>query len=301
MKVIVTGASGLIGTALVQALQARGDEVTRLVRRAPATGEARWDPDAGQIDADALNGQDAVVHLAGVGIGDHRWTAEHKRAVLDSRVKGTTLLSETLADLSDKPAVLASASAMGYYGLRGDEVLTEDSEAGTGFLAEVCTQWEAATAPAEDAGIRVVHLRTGLVLSPDGGALKQALLPFKLGLGGRIGNGRQWWSWIAIDDEVGAILQLIGSDDATRGPVNLTAPNPVTNEEFTRTLNGVLHRPTLLPTPTFALKAMFGSEAVNEMFLGGQRVVPARLQADGYAFRHTQLEGALRHLLHKGA
>jgi len=163
----------------------------------------------------------------------------------------------------------------------------------------VCKEWEGATRPAEDAGVRVVHLRTGIVLSPDGGALKQMLLPFKLGLGGRIGSGRQWWSWIAIDDEVGAILHLI--DNGTeRGPVNVTAPNPVTNEQFTRTLNGVLHRPTLLPTPTFALRAMFGREAVDEMFLGGQRVVPARLQADGYGFRHPDLEGALRHILHKG-
>src|SRR5438270_4711915 len=195
---------------------------------------------------------------------------------------------------------MASASAVGYYGLRGDEVLTEDAGAGTGFLADVCKQWEASTAPAEQAGVRVVRFRTGIVLSPDGGALKQMLLPFKLGLGGRIGTGRQWWSWISIDDEVNAILHVI--DGRTeKGAVNLTAPNPVTNEEFTRTLNGVLRWPTLLPTPTFALKAMFGSEAVEEMFLGGQRVVPARLQADGYGFRHSELEGALRHLLHKSA
>jgi uncharacterized protein (TIGR01777 family) len=300
VKVVVTGASGLIGTALAQALQTRGDEVTRLVRRSPATGEARWDPGAGQIDAAALEGHDAVVHLAGEGIGDHRWTEDHKRRVLESRVQGTTLLAETLAGLRDKPDVMASSSAIGYYGLRGDEVLTEDSGPGTGFLSEACQQWEAATAPAEDAAIRVVHLRTGLVLSPDGGALKQMLLPFKLGIGGRIGTGRQWWSWIAIEDEVGAILHLLDGG-AARGPVNLTAPNPVTNEEFTRTLNRVLRRPTLLPTPTFALKAMFGSEAVEEMFLGGQRVQPARLQAGGYGFRHSELEGALRQLLHKGA
>ena len=239
MKVVVTGSTGLIGTALVRALQARSDEVTRLVRRAPTTGEARWDPEGGQIEAPSLEGADAVVHLAGVGIGDHRWSEDHKRAVLDSRVKGTTLLAQTVAALNDKPAVIASASAMGYYGLRGDEVLTEDAEAGTGFLADVCKEWEGATRPAEDAGVRVVHLRTGIVLSPDGGALKQMLLPFKLGLGGRIGSGRQWWSWIAIDDEVGAILHLI--DNGTeRGPVNVTAPNPVTNEQFTRTLNGVV-------------------------------------------------------------
>jgi hypothetical protein len=300
VRVVITGATGLIGTALVKALQARGDEVTRLVRRAPATGEARWDPATGQIDAAALEGQEAVVHLAGVGIADKRWTDEHKRAVIDSRLQGTTVLARTLANLADKPKVMASASAVGYYGVRGDEVLTEDAEAGTGFLADTCKQWEAATAPAEDAGIRVAHFRTGIVLSDDGGALKPMLLPFKLGLGGRIGSGRQWWSWIAIDDEVGAILHLIDTN-TLRGPVNLTAPNPVTNDEFTRTLNRVLHRPTLLPTPTFALKAMFGSEAVDEMFLGGQRVVPARLQADGYAFRHAQLEGALRQLLHKAA
>jgi hypothetical protein len=300
VRVVVTGASGLIGTALVGALQARGDEVTRLVRRAPATGEARWDPETGQIDAAALEGQDAVVHLAGVGIADKRWTDEHKGAVIQSRLQGTSLLADTLADLTDKPKAMASASAVGYYGVRGDEVLTEDAEAGAGFLADTCKQWEAATAPAEDAGIRVAHFRTGIVLSENGGALKPMLLPFKLGLGGRIGSGRQWWSWIALDDEVGAILHLIDTN-TLRGPVNLTAPNPVTNDEFTRTLNRVLHRPTLLPTPTFALKAMFGSEAVDEMFLGGQRVVPARLQADAYAFRHVELEGALRQLLHKAA
>jgi uncharacterized protein len=302
VKVVVTGSSGLIGTALVKALQARGDEVTRLVRRPPMTGEARWDPEAAPIEAGALEGHDAVAHLAGVGIADHRWTEDHKRAVLDSRVKGTTLLAETLAGLTDKPKVMASGSAVGFYGLRGDEVLTEDSAPGAGFLADACVQWEGAAAPATDAGIRVVHLRTGVVLSADGGALKQMLLPFKLGLGGRIGNGKQWWSWIFIDDEVGAILHLIDSDGhGNGGPVNLTAPNPVTNDEFTRTLNGVLRRPTLLPTPTFALRAMFGREAVDEMFLGGQRVVPARLQADGYAFRHGELEGALRHILHKSA
>jgi len=273
--------------------------VTRLVRRSPASGEARWDPEGGSIESGALEAQDAVVHLAGVGIGDHRWTEDHKRAVLDSRVKGTTLLARTLASLSDKPRVMASGSAVGYYGLRGDEVLSEDSSPGTGFLTEVCQQWEAATAPAEDAGVRVVHLRTGIVMSPDGGALKRMLLPFRLGLGGRIGNGKQWWSWVSIDDEVDAILHLIDTS-TQRGAVNLTAPNPATNAEFTRTLNRVLRRPTLLPTPTFALRAMFGKEAVDEMFLGGQRVIPARLQADGYGFRHPDLEGALRHLLHKG-
>jgi uncharacterized protein (TIGR01777 family) len=300
VKVVVTGSSGLIGTALVAALRGRGDEVTRLVRAEPDEGEARWDPDTGDIDAPALEGHDAVVHLAGIGIGDHRWTEEHKRAVLDSRVKGTTLLARTLAALADKPRVLASASAVGYYGDRGDEVLTEDSGPGTGFLTEVCVQWEAAAGPAADAGIAVVHFRTGIVLSAAGGALKQMLLPFKLGLGGRIGSGRQWWSWIAIDDEVGAILHLIDSGSPA-SVVNLTAPNPATNAEFTRTLNKVLRRPTLLPTPTVALRALFGGEAVEEMFLGGQRVQPARLQAESYPFRYPELEGALRHVLGRPA
>ena len=296
MRVVVTGSHGLIGTALAEALEARGDEVHRLVRGEPQSGQAHWDPAAGEIDVGALEGVDAVVHLAGVGIGDRRWSDAHKRAVLDSRVQGTTLLARTLASLTDRPSVLVSASAVGYYGDRGDEVLTEDAGPGTGFLSEVCEQWERSTAPAEDAGIRVAHLRTGLVMSREGGALKQMLVPFRLGAGGRIGSGRQWWSWIAIDDELGAILHVVG-DDTVRGPVNLTAPNPVTNAEFTKTLGKVLGRPTLLPTPTFALKALFGGDAVDEMFLGGQRVVPAKLEATAYEFRHPHLEPALRALL----
>ena len=296
MRVVVTGSHGLIGSGLLDALRTRGDEAVRLVRDQPQPGEARWEPAEGKIDAKALEGVDAVVHLAGVGIGDRRWSDEHKRAVLDSRVQGTTLLARTLASLTDRPSVLVSASAVGYYGDRGDEVLTEDAGPGTGFLSEVCEQWERSTAPAEDAGIRVAHLRTGLVMSREGGALKQMLVPFRLGAGGRIGSGRQWWSWIAIDDELGAILHVVG-DDTVRGPVNLTAPNPVTNAEFTKTLGKVLGRPTLLPTPTFALKALFGGDAVDEMFLGGQRVVPAKLEATAYEFRHPHLEPALRALL----
>lgn len=300
MKVAVTGSHGLIGTAFVGSLQARGDDVVRLVRQQPQAGEARWDPARGEIDAAALEGLDAVVHLAGVGIGDRRWSEKHKRAVLDSRVQGTTLLARTLASLSIKPSVLVSASAIGYYGDRGDEVLREDAGPGTGFLTEVCEQWERSTAPAEDAGVRVAHVRTGLVMSPAGGALKQMLLPFRLGAGGRIGSGRQWWSWIAIDDEIGAILHVL-ADDTVRGPVNLVAPNPVTNATFTKTLGRVLGRPTLLPTPTVALKALFGGDAVDEMFLGGQRVAPAKLEASGYIFRYPTLEPALRALLGKGA
>ena len=300
MRVVVTGSSGLIGTALTDELRRRGDEVVRLVRREPGPGEVPWDPARGEIDAAALEGADAVVHLAGVGIGDSRWTEAHKRAVLDSRVQGTTLVARTMASMADKPRVLVSASAIGYYGDRGDDVLTEESRAGTGFLTDVVRQWEGATAAAEDAGVRVAHIRSGLVLSPAGGALKQMLLPFRLGAGGRIGSGRQWWSWIAIDDEVGAILHVIGAD-ALRGPVNLTAPNPVTNAEFTKTLGRVLGRPTLLPTPTLALKVLFGGDAVEEMFLGGQRVVPAMLQASEYEFRHSALEPALRTLLGRAA
>jgi len=296
VRVAVTGSHGLIGSGLLDALHTRGDEAVRLVRDQPQPGEARWEPAEGKIDAKALEGVDAVVHLAGVGIGDRRWSDEHKRAVLDSRVQGTTLLARTLASLTDRPSVLVSASAVGYYGDRGDEVLTEDAGPGTGFLSEVCEQWERSTAPAKDAGIRVAHLRTGLVMSREGGALKQMLVPFRLGAGGRIGSGRQWWSWIAIDDELGAILHVVG-DDTVRGPVNLTAPNPVTNAEFTKTLGKVLGRPTLLPTPTFALKALFGGDAVDEMFLGGQRVVPAKLEATAYEFRHPHLEPALRALL----
>jgi uncharacterized protein (TIGR01777 family) len=300
MKVVVTGSHGLIGTALIEALEARDDEVVRLVRDRPEPSEPRWDPAKGEIDAGALEGADAVVHLAGVGIGDRRWSEDHKRAVLDSRVQGTTLVAKTLASLSQRPPVLVSASAMGYYGDRGDEVLTEGAGPGTGFLTEVCVQWEAATVAAEDAGVRVVHLRTGLVLSPAGGALKQMLLPFRLGAGGRIGSGRQWWSWISIGDEVGAILHLLGNE-TVRGPVNLTAPNPVTNAEFTKTLGRVLGRPTLLPTPTLALKALFGGDAVDEMFLGGQRVVPEKLLVSGYQFRHPTLDPTLRLLLGKAA
>ena len=298
MKVVVTGSSGLIGTALVTALEARGDQVTALVRTSPGSGQAHWDPSKGDIDTAALEGCGAVVHLAGVGIGDHRWSDAHKSAVMESRVLGTTLLARALGRMDSPPATLVSASAVGYYGDRGDEVLTEDSGPGTGFLTDVCTRWEEATTAASDAGVRVAHARTGIVLSGKGGALKQMLLPFKLGLGGRIGSGRQWWSWIAIDDEVGAILHALDHSDVA-GPLNLTAPEPATNDQFTRTLNRVLRRPTLLPTPTFALKAMFGGEAVDEMFLGGQRVVPHRLQESGYRFAYPSLEGALRHVLQK--
>lgn len=296
MKVIVTGSHGLIGSELAARLSEAGHQVTRLVRTQPGPGEAAWDPAAGTIEAAKLEGHDAAVHLAGVGIGDHRWTDEHKRSVLDSRVQGTTLLARTLAGLSAPPTVLVSGSAVGFYGDRGDEELTESSGPGTGFLTDVVEAWEAAAAPASEAGIRVVRSRTGVVLTAKGGALKKQLLPFKLGVGGKLGTGRQWLSWISLEDEVAALTHAITSDQLA-GPVNVTSPEPVTNAEFTATLARVLHRPALLPVPTPALHVLFGREMVKEMMLSGQRVLPAALQESGFQFSHPHLEDALRHTL----
>ena len=301
MKVAITGSTGLIGSALVRSLEADGHQVTRLVRGQPSgPRQVAWDPTGGVIDAAGLEGHDAAVHLAGAGLGDHRWTDDYKAKVLDSRVAGTSLLAETLASLDRPPAVLASGSAVGYYGDRGDEELTEASPPGTGFLADVVQAWEAAAMPARQGGIRVALVRSGVVQSPQGGALKRLLLPFKLGLGGRIGSGRQWLSWVSLDDEVGAIRHVLG-DESVSGPVNLTAPNPVTNAEFTRALGRVLHRPTLLPTPTPALQLVLGRELVSEMLLGGQRVLPAVLQASGYSFVHPSLEEALADMVGRPA
>lgn len=296
MRILVSGSSGLIGRALVPALEADGHQVTRLVRRAAGPGEAGWDPEAGRLDPADVEGHDAVVHLAGVGIGDHRWTAKHKAAVRDSRVKGTTLLAETLASLDRRPAALLSASAVGIYGLRGDEELTEAASPGTGFLADVVQEWEAATAPAARAGIRVALLRSGVVLSTAGGALKKQLLAFKLGIGGKLGSGRQWLSWITLDDHVAATRHVLATPSLA-GPVNLTAPSPVTNAGFTRALGRALRRPTFMPVPTVALDLLFGREMVREMITGGQRVVPAALNASGFTFRHPEIEPALRALL----
>ena len=294
MRVAVTGSHGLIGGELVAELGRQGHEVTRLVRRRARTNEAAWDPTAGTIEAAKLEGHDAVVHLAGVGIGDHRWTDDHKKAVLESRVKGTGLLARTLAGLSSPPKVLASGSAVGFYGYqRGDEVMTESSPRGGGFLAEVVDAWERAAAPAADAGIRVVNVRSGVVLTAKGGALKKQLLPFKAGIGGRLGTGRQWLSWISLEDEVAAILHLLGAVDR-RGPVNATSPEPVTNAEFTATLARTLRRPAFMPVPNLALYALFGREMTEEMVLGGQRVVPRALEASGFAFTRPRLEDALR-------
>lgn len=296
MRVIVSGSSGLIGSALVASLRADGHEVTRLVRRpADRPGEAAWNPAAGTIDAPALEGHDAVVHLAGAGIGDRRWTPEYKAELVDSRVKGTTLLARTLAGLDRPPSVLASGSAIGYYGDRGDEVLTEDSAPGSGFLADLVARWEASTGPAEQAGIRVAHLRTGLVLSTAGGTLKKLLLPFRLGIGGRFGSGRQWMSWIAIDDEIGAIRHVLTTDDV-RGAVNLVAPGAVRNADLAAALGRAVHRPAVLPTPGLALKTVLGSELAAEI-TAGQRVRPTVLERTGYHFAYPGLDEALAHEL----
>ncbi|MBK5288675.1 MAG: TIGR01777 family oxidoreductase [Acidimicrobiia bacterium] len=291
MDVAITGSSGLIGTALATALRARGDVVIPVVR---GDGRGvRWDPAAGTIDAEALEGVAAIVHLAGEGIGEKKWTPEQKQAIRDSRVDGTTLLANALAGLDRRPQVLVSGSAIGWYGNRGDEELTETSPPPpSGFLADVCTEWEAATAPAEAAGIRTVHLRTGIVLSRDGGALARMITPFKLGVGGRIGSGNQYMSWISIDDEVGAILHAIDTP-SVHGAVNATAPNPATNREFTKALGHALHRPTLLPTPLTPLKLVYGRELVRNLLVDGQKVLPAQLLASGYEFQHPELAGAL--------
>lgn len=292
MDVAVTGSSGLIGTALGGALQRAGHRVVPMVRSEPAGDAIGWDPDHGRIDAGGLEGVGAIVHLAGEGIGSKRWNDAQKARIRDSRVRGTALLAGTLATLNRPPKVLLSGSAVGYYGDRGDEVLTESSRAGDGFLAEVCVAWEAAAAPAREAGIRVSHLRTGIVLSAEGGALPRMLTPFRLGLGGRLGSGSQWMSWISIEDEAGAIVHLLG-DDAPAGGVNLTAPNPVTNADFTAALGRALRRPAAIPVPKIALKAVLGAEMAGELLLSSQRALPTRLLDSGYTFARPDLAGAL--------
>ena len=292
----MSGSTGLIGSALVPALRAAGHSVRRLVRAAPSDpGDIRWSPDAGVLDAPALEGLDAVVHLAGEDISSGTWTSAKKARIRDSRVAGTALLARALAALARPPAALVSASAVGYYGDRGDAVLTEDAPAGQGFLASVCRDWEAATAPASAAGIRVAHLRLGVVLSARGGALARMLGPFRMGMGGPVGGGRQYVSWIALDDAVGAILHALATP-ALSGAVNVSAPAPVTQGEFARALGRVLGRPSLVPVPAFTVKLMFG-EMASETLLASQRMTPARLESWGYRFRWPDLEPALRHLL----
>ncbi len=293
MKVLVSGSSGLIGTALVSALRAAGHSPVRLVRSpAGLPGEISWDIAANRLDPGSLTGVDAVVHLAGAGIAEHRWSDEYKRVILDSRVAGTALLVRALTTMAVPPSVLLSGSAVGFYGDRGDEVLTEESSPGTGFLAEIAAAWEAAAVPATAAGIRTVFLRTGLVLSATGGTLGRLAPLFRSGLGGKIGTGRQWWSWVTLLDEVQAIMHCLDAE-TVRGPTNVTAPNPVTNAEFTARLGSALHRPTLVPVPVPALSLALGRERARELVLASQRVLPTALEQSGYVFRHRVLADAL--------
>jgi uncharacterized protein (TIGR01777 family) len=295
LDVLVSGATGLIGSALVPALGNEGHRVRRLTRSGSSSGDAvRWDPSAGTIDAAGIEGVDAVVHLAGETVMG-RWTPAKKARIRDSRVLGTSLLSRTLAGLPAPPGVMVCASATGYYGDRGNELLTEESAPGNNFLAGVCREWEASADPAREAGVRVVNARFGIVLSPKGGALGTTLPIFKLGGGGRIGSGRQYWPWVAVDDVVGAILHSL-SNDSLSGPVNVTAPDPPPNAEYTKTLGGVLGRPTLFPLPAPAARLALG-EVADELLLASQRVEPARLKESGYSYRYPDLEGTLRHLL----
>jgi len=262
----------------------------------PGVEGIAWDPEAGTIDAAALDGIGGVVHLAGAGIADRRWTESRKHLILESRTKGTGLLASTLVGLDHPPSVVVSGSAVGYYGDRGDQLLTEDSPAGTDFAAQVCQRWETAARPVVEAGVRLVTIRTGIVLGAHGGMLGRVLAPFRVGLGGRIGSGQQYMSWVSIDDEVGAIIHALDRPSLA-GPVNVTAPNPVTNAEFTTTLGHVLGRPTPIPTPVAPLRLVYGSELVRDLLLGGQRVLPKALTEDGYQFAHATLDGALRAVL----
>jgi len=293
MRIAITGASGLIGMALTTALTGAGHDLVRLVRRDPAgPEEARWDVGAGTIDEAALQEVQAIVHLAGENVGQ-RWTAGARNRILDSRVQGTRLIAETAARLPGQP-VLLCASAIGYYGVRGDEVLDESAARGTGFLADVVEAWEGAATPAREAGLRTVHLRQGIVLSRHGGALQRMLLPFKLGTGGRIGSGHQWWSWVSLDDVVTAYLFAL--EHRLEGAVNVAAPGAVRNEQFVKALGRALHRPAILPLPAVAVRMAFG-EMGEEMLLGGQRVRPGKLEDAGFAFGQPDVDSGLAHAL----
>ena len=295
MKIAVTGASGLIGKPLVIHLRDQGHDVYRMVRRATSSpDEITWNPESGFVDLDKLAGTEAVIHLAGAGVGDHRWTDAYKKEILDSRVKGTDTIARAMAALDPKPRVLVSASAIGFYGDTGDRVVTETDPAGHGFLADVVVAWEAAAHPASDAGIRVVHPRTGLVVAGDGGAWGRMFPLFKAGVGGKLGSGKQYWSWISLRDEISALTYLL-ENESLNGPVNLTAPTPQTNAEITKVMGSVLGRPTLLAVPSIALKTVLG-EFSSEV-LGSARVLPAVLEQKGFHFQDTMIESAIRQAL----
>jgi len=297
MRILVSGSTGLIGAALCTSLRADGSDVVRLVRhRSAAPDERLWDPAGGQLDPNHVEGFDAVVHLAGAGIGDRRWSKGRRRLILQSRVSSTRLLAERLAAAKRKPKVLISGSAIGYYGERIEPVTEEDGPAQPpDFLSEVAVAWEAAAVPAESAGIRTVAIRTGIVLAKRGGALGKLLLPVKLGVGGKLGSGETWWSWISIDDEVRAIKHLMTAP--VSGAVNLTAPRPVTNAEMTKTLGRVLHRPTLIPVPRFVLEMLLGKDLAASLLFTSARILPAKLEESGFEFRHRDIESALRAVL----
>ena len=297
MRIGVTGSTGLVGTALCDLLRSKGHEVVPIVRRNPNQGEIQWAPADGKLEASDLAGLDGVVHLAGENIAGGRWNAARKKKIVDSRVEGTTLISQKLAAANPQPKFLICASAIGYYGDRGTEPVSEDASAGTGFLAETCQQWEDACQPARDAGLRVVNVRIGIVLSPKGGALQKMLTPFKLGGGGIVGDGRQYWSWVALDDVVGAIAHAAESEHLS-GPMNAVSPEAVDNREFTKVLGKVLRRPTLIPLPAFMARLVLG-EMADELLLASIRVKPNVLSESEYNFKFPQLETALRHLLSK--
>ena len=295
MKIAIAGASGLIGSALTPELEQDGHEISRLVRNTPRLNEIEWHPNQDAIEPGKLEDFDAIINLAGENVGDGRWTEDKKRKIHDSRVHGTHLISEAIAKLEKKPRVFLCASATGIYGDRGDETLNEQSESGGGFLAGVCREWEKATEPALRAGVRVVNLRFGPILAREGGMLEKMIMPFKMGLGGKIGSGKQLISWVAIEDAVAAI-KLALNDEFIRGPLNVVSPRPVTNERFTKTLGDVLNRPTLMAMPAFAARLAFG-EMADEMLLASQRVMPKRLNAVGFQFQYGDLETTLRHYL----
>ena len=292
MKIAIAGSSGLVGSALIPILQSDGNQITRLVRSSPKPGEIEWHPNQDEVNPQRLEGFETIINLAGENIAGGRWTDEQKRKIRVSRINGTHLLSESIAKMTSKPGAFICASATGIYGDRDDETLDEQSETGGGFLAGVCREWEQATEPASKAGVRVVNLRMGPILARDGGMLSKLLTPFKMGMGGKVGSGKQYISWVALDDAVNAIKLAI-DDKSIQGPINIVSPNPVTNEEFTKTLGHVLNRPTALAMPAFAARLAFG-EMADEMLLASQKVMPKRLTAAGFQFQYPQLESAMR-------